>query len=118
MRHPPTPPQLAVGDDPETDLLLQADRRGDGAILDPLELGVVQRTGLMAASGIQELRAAQQTSDALGAHVHRMPPCSHRRRPPAAPIAIVTAVEAVVDCGNPASVLAMVCRLLDGTPRR
>jgi hypothetical protein len=70
MRHPPAPPQLAVGEDPETDLLLQADRRG------------------------------------------------HRRRPPAAPVAIVTAVEAVVDCGDPASVLAMVCRLLDGTPRR
>ena len=64
-------PLLSVGDDVEPRRLLEANGLVHGLILDPLELGRTEPTGLDARSRLGERGRAQQTSDHIASDGHR-----------------------------------------------
>jgi len=64
---PPGPPELAVGDRLQADLLLLGDDLLDLFILDPRQFGIGDGASLASAAGFLQRRRAQKTADLVGA---------------------------------------------------
>ena len=65
-------PQLPVGDDVEPGRLLQPNRLVDGPVLDALELGRGQPTGVEGVASVHQVGGAQEAPDDVAPDGHRM----------------------------------------------